>query len=150
IGSNENDLESLGGMSLEAKWELHQKYLTDIYIHNWNRGIDLKYGGFTKSLSADKKPDIENKRIYYQGRAIWMFSYLYNHVTGDKRHLEAAIRGRDFIIKSALNSDFRWSSVVSRDGSKHLSEPLDHYGDIYIVQGLAELYKATKDKEDIE
>jgi hypothetical protein len=87
--------------------------------------------------------------MYNQGRAVWMFSYLYNNITHDKRHLEAAIRGRDFLVKNAMTKDYKWISFISREG-KPLSEPLDHYGDIYMMQGLAELYKATKDEKDIE
>lgn len=146
----EGTLESLGGMSLRELRDHHYRYLTDIYIPNWDRGIDREYGGFANALSPGQQPDFEQKGMYYQGRAIWVFSYLYNHITHDKKHLEAAMKGRDFLVRSALNPDFRWSSFVSRDGSRRLTEPYDHYGDIYIVQGLSELYMATKDERDIE
>lgn len=143
-------LEQLGGMSLQELYDFHLKYITDVYIPNWDRGIDLQYGGFANALNPGEKPDFERKGMYFQGRAIWVFSYLYNNITHDKKHLEAAIKGRDFIIKSALNDNFQWSSFVSRDGSTRLTRPLDHYGDIYIIQGLTELYKATKDEKDLD
>lgn len=142
-------LDTLGGMTLQQLLDHHYDYLNKTYIPNWDRGVDWQYGGFTNAAIPGKEPSFEKKGMYFQGRAIWMFSYLYNHITHDKRHLEAAIKGRDFVVKHALTDDYRWRSFVSRDG-KPLSEPLDHYGDIYMVLGLAELYKATKDEKDIE
>ncbi len=143
-------LDKLGGMSLRELSEFHKKYLMETYIPNWNRGLDLKYGGFANALNPGQEPNFEKKGMYFQGRGVWMFSYLYNNITHDKNHLEAALRGRDFLIKSAMNEDYSWNSFVSRDGTKKLTVPLDHYGDIYMVQGLTELYKATKDERDLE
>ncbi len=145
---NQGNLDQLGGMSLQELLDFHCKYLKEIYIPNWDRGIDWKYGGFADSLMPGQEPDFEKKSMYYQGRAVWLFSYLYNHITFDNRHLEAAIKGRDFLVKYALTDDNRWISIMSRQG-KQLSEPLDHYGDIYMMQGLAELFRATKDEKDI-
>lgn len=147
---SELGLEQLGGKSLQELLSHHRRYLNDVYIPNWERGIDHQYGGFANAISPGQAPDFEKKGMYYQGRAVWMFSYLYNHITHDKRHLEAAIKGREFLIKSSLTPDYRWASFVSRDGKKKLSEPLDHYGDIYMMQGLAELYRATNDPRDID
>lgn len=147
---SELGLEQLGGKSLQELLSHHRRYLNDVYIPNWERGIDHQYGGFANAISPGQAPDFEKKGMYYQGRAVWMFSYLYNHITHDKRHLEAAIKGREFLIKSSLTPDYRWTSFVSRDGKKKLSEPLDHYGDIYMMQGLAELYRATNDPRDID
>jgi N-acylglucosamine 2-epimerase len=145
---SEGTLERLGGMSLQGLLDYHRNYLTETYIPNWNRGVDWKYGGFANAVIPGQEPDFGRKSMYYQARAVWVFSYLYNHISSDKRHLEAAVRGRDFLIKHALTDDFRWVSFMTRQG-KPLSEPLDHYGDIYMVQGLTELYKATNDKKDL-
>lgn len=144
-----DSLETLGGMSLQQLLDFHHRYLTETYIPNWNRGIDWKYGGFDNALSPGKEPNFEKKSMYFQGRGVWMFSYLYNNITHDKRHLEAAVLARDFFVKNALTSDYRWISILERTG-KPLSEPLDHYGDIYMLQGLTELYKATKNEQDLE
>lgn len=145
----EGGLKHLGGMSLQQLLDHHRSYLVDIYIPNWNRGVDWEYGGFANSVKPGKEPDFERKGMYHQARAIWMFSYLYNHVTGDKRHLDAAVQGRDFVVKHALTDDFRWQSFMDRKGTPQ-SEPLDHYGDIYMVLGLSELYKATKEEHHLE
>jgi mannose/cellobiose epimerase-like protein (N-acyl-D-glucosamine 2-epimerase family) len=146
--TTEGTLDKLGGMSLPELLKFHREYLHNTYIPNWERGIDWEYGGFADSLMPGDEPDFEKKSMYYQARALWLFSYLYNHITHDERHLEAAIKGRDFLVKHALRDDFRWISIMSRDGKK-LSEPVDHYGDIYMVQGLAELYRAKKGEKDM-
>jgi mannose/cellobiose epimerase-like protein (N-acyl-D-glucosamine 2-epimerase family) len=141
-------LDRLGGMSLQELLDFHHDYLKKTYIPNLERGIDWKYGGFADSLMPGQEPDFEKKSMYYQGRALWLLSFLYNHITHDKRHLEAAVTGRDFLVKHALTDDNRWISIMSRNG-KRLSESVDHYGDIYMMQGLAELYRATKEEKDI-
>jgi mannose/cellobiose epimerase-like protein (N-acyl-D-glucosamine 2-epimerase family) len=147
--AHQGTLERLGGMSLQGLLDYHHKYLNETYIPNWNRGVDWKYGGFADVLIPGQEPDFERKSMYYQGRAVWIFSYLYNNISHNERHLEAAVKGRDFLIKHALTDDFRWISSVTRKG-EHLSEPLDHYGDIYMIQGLTELFKATNDEKDLK
>lgn len=142
-------LRELAGMSLQTLLDYHMQYLIDVYIPNWDRAVDRKHGGFANVAIPDRNLDFEKKDMYYQARAIWMFSYLYNHITHDQRHLDAAIQGRDFVVKHALMQDSQWASFVSREG-RQLSGSLDHYGDIYMVMGLAELYRATKAKRDIE
>jgi len=137
-------LSQLGGMSLHDLLDYHRRYVEDVYVLNWNRGVDWKFGGFANSVSPGNEPDFRKKNMYYQGRAIWMFSYLYNHITKENRHLEAAVRGVDFLQSVALVEGGRWISVLSREG-KPLSGIEDHYGDIYMMLGLTELYLATKD-----
>lgn len=146
---NGRQLDRLGGMTLRELRDYHYDYLMETYVPNWNRGIDRDYGGFANAVHPDREPDFERKGMYHQGRAVWVFSYLYNHITGDERHLEAAVRGRDFLVENALTDDNRWRSFVNRRGEPQ-SKPLDHYGDIYMVLGLTELYKATDDERDIE
>ncbi|SHE34947.1 N-acylglucosamine 2-epimerase (GlcNAc 2-epimerase) [Mariniphaga anaerophila] len=146
--SNHLILDRLGGMSLPELLDFHRNYLYKTYIPNWERGVDWDNGGFADSLKPGQEPDFEKKSMYYQGRAIWMFSYLYNHVTKNKLHLDAAINGRNFVVKHALLDDFRWNSILERQGNP-LSGPVDHYGDIYMVLGLSELYKATSDEKDL-
>ena len=144
----QGSMELLGGMSLRKLLDYHRNYLMETYIPNWNRGVDWKYGGFADELVPGREPDFELKSMYFQARAVWVFSYLYNHITKDTRHLEAAMKGRDFLKKNALTDDIRWISLMNRKG-KSLSDPLNHYGDIYMILGLTELYIATKDEGDL-
>jgi mannose/cellobiose epimerase-like protein (N-acyl-D-glucosamine 2-epimerase family) len=141
-------LENLGGMTLQKLLEYHQNYLMETYIPNWDRGVDWKYGGFADELSPGQEPNFEKKSTYYQARAIWVFSYLYNHISHNRNHLDAAVRGRDFLIKHALTDDYQWISFLNRQGER-LSEPVNHYGDIYMILALSELYIATRDDKNI-
>jgi len=142
-------LERLGGMTLQDLRDYHYSYLIDTYIPNWERGVDWQYGGFANILAPGNEPDFSVKRMYHQSRAVWVFSYLYNHITRDARHLEAAEKGRDFLVRHALDSGYRWRSFLDRQGEPQTG-PLDHYGDIYMVLALTELYKATGREEDLE
>jgi hypothetical protein len=49
--SIDGTIDQLGGMSLPDLLKWHQNYLKDIYIPNWERGIDHKYGGFANAIS---------------------------------------------------------------------------------------------------
>jgi len=148
-GANAEALDHLGGMSLQALLDFHKNYLIETYIPNIRRGIDWKHGGFADATTPGKEPNFDKKSMYYQARAVWLFSYIYNHITHDKRDLDAAIQGRNFLVKHALTDDFKWASFLSRKGEPQ-SRSLDHYGDIYMVLGLTEFYKATKDDKDLE
>lgn len=148
-GNMAGGLQQLGGMPLQQLLDYHRKYITDTYIPHWEQGVDWEYGGYDNALAPGKKPRFDTKNMYYQSRGVWMFSYVYNHFTKNKRHLDAAIKGRDFLVKHGLADGYRWITTLSREG-KRLSEPLDHYGDIYMVLALTELYKATKDEKNIE
>ncbi|MCE5252271.1 hypothetical protein LLG96_18880, partial [bacterium] len=67
----------LGGMSLKDMREFHLKDLREGYLPGWDGTIrvDEKYGGFMPYLKPDGTHVDTIKRMYYQGRGIWVFSY---------------------------------------------------------------------------
>lgn len=142
-------LDKLGGMTLEELRRFHDQWLRERYIPHWERGVDRQEGGFADLFRPGEEPVFDEKRMYYQARAVWVFASLYNRFTRDDRHLRAAVAGRDFLRRNALTGDDRWISRMNRSGTP-LSEPLDHYGDIYMILALAELYKATGEESDLE
>ncbi len=145
---SQGTLEVLGNMPLQKLLDYHRNYLMETYIPNWNRGVDWKYGGFTDMISPGQEPNFEKKSTYYQARGLWLFSYLYNHISKDLSHLKAAVNCRDFLIKYALTDNDQWISFLNRKGER-LGGPVNHYGDIYMILGLAELFKATGDEKDL-
>jgi len=140
-------VKKIGDRSLQDLRNSHQKELDEEYIALWDKhGIDWEYGGFMPSWNKDGTYRTTNKEMYYLGRGIWVFSYLYNNFGKNERHLKAARMAIDFIYKYCRDENGYWVSEVTREG-KLVHGSFNIYGDIYVVLGLGEYFKATGDKE---
>ena len=91
-----------------------------------------------------KHPNL--KQMYFLGRALWTFSYLYNHFGHNERHLAIARHTKDFIYKYAVNGDYSWASELTPEGEVVLRDS-DIDGDFYVALGLTEFYLATGDQD---
>ncbi len=141
--TSETRITKLAGRTLEELRDFHIKEIEKVYLPMWDdRRIDREYGGVRPFLKTDGSYQDPNKEMYYLGRAIWVFSYLYNHFGKRKDHLEIAEKTIDFIYKYARDDRGYWVSELTREG-KVLRGSFDIYGDIYVVLGLGEYYKAT-------
>ncbi len=138
----------LGGMSLA---ELHRQYLSELfddYLPFWDRyGIDHKFGGFMCALDYDGTLVNDSKFLWFQGRGIWVYSFLYNHFKKDPGYLEIARRTKDFMLAHFPQSDGTWAELVSREGK--LLKPFsgDLFGMYFAAEGLQEYAHASGDSE---
>jgi N-acylglucosamine 2-epimerase len=141
---------SIGGKTLQELRDFHRKELFDEYIALWLKsGIDWEYGGsFPEANPTGDPSKSTDKEMYYQGRALWVFSYIYNHFGKDDRFLKAARLTRDFVVKNCREGKY-WISTFTREGKK-LQGSFNIYGDIYMVLGLAEYSRAVNSKEDMD
>lgn len=141
--TSETRITKLAGMTLGELRDFHINEIEKEYLPMWdNRRVDREYGGVRPYLNADGTYQQPNKEMYYLGRAIWTFSYLYNHFGQRKDHLDIAEKTIDFIYKYGRDEHGYWNSEFTREG-KVLKGSFDIYGDIYVVLGLGEYYKAT-------
>ena len=70
----------IAGVTLQEHPDELKSRLYDEYLLFWdNCGYDKKYGGFIWNLSKDGIPVDDEKYILCQGRAIWIYSFLYNN-----------------------------------------------------------------------
>jgi N-acylglucosamine 2-epimerase len=140
-------VKGIGNKTLQELRDFHHKELFEEYIALWLKsGIDWQYGGTFPEANPEGDPKKDtNKEMYYQGRALWVFSYIYNHFGKDDRFLKAARLTREFLIKNCRDGKY-WISLFTRDGKK-LQGSFNIYGDIYMVLGLMENFKATGDNE---
>lgn len=86
----------------------------------------------------------EDKSIWYQGRRLWVYSFLYNNFGRGQAYLDVAVKTRKLLERSRpADPGEMWPKELHRDGSA--ASPPDHeiYGDMFIAEGLAELSKAT-------
>jgi len=144
--------ECIAGVTLQEHRDELKSMLYDEYLPFWEKGgYDKDYGGFICNLSKDGIPVDDEKFIWYQGRAIWVYSFLYNHFGQDPAFLEIARNTRDFLVKNMYMGDGKWAELVRRDGHviKGIVPGSDIYGWLFAANGLAEYYKISGDKEDL-
>ncbi len=137
----------LAGQPLAEHKKFHEDDLRNGYLPYWDGTIriDKKRGGFMPYLKEDGTHVDTIKRMYYQGRGIWVFSYIYNHFGKEKRFLDHAKKSIDFAFKHCRDENGYWLSEVTETG-KYLRPSENIYGDMYIAMGMSEYYEATGDE----
>ena len=72
---------TIAGLTLKQHREELWGRLFDEYLPFWDHGgYDEKYGGFICNLDENGVPVDDQKFIWYQGRGIWVYSFLYNNI----------------------------------------------------------------------
>ncbi len=133
--------------------ELYQKLkseLLDSCIPFWlEYGQDHEYGGIINCL--DRKGNIysEDKSVWMQGRAGWMFSYIYNHIDKKDEYLTLAKSCIDFATDHCIDGDGRMFFTVTRDG-RPLRKRRYWFSETFYIMANAEYYIATKEKSYLE
>ena len=147
-----HSFEHFLGMTLQEHRNELKSRLYDEYLPFWNHGgYDKEQGGFICNLSKDGVPVDDEKFIWYQGRAIWVYSFLYNNFGQDPEFLEIAKNTRDFMIEHMYLGDGKWTEVVSRSGkaNKGGETGSEVYGWLFAANGLAEYFKISENEGDI-
>lgn len=128
--------------------ELRQKYtsaLFDKFIPNMDSlVVDHEYGGFMCSVDIiNRKTLSTNKRAWFEGRGIWMYSFLYNNFEKNPRYLEIAAQSKNFILKLLPEDGSYYVTNFTREGKPVGNVPGDIYGNLFVAEGLAEYSKAS-------
>lgn len=108
-------------------------------------GVDKEYGGILNCLDRTGRVYSEDKSVWMQGRAGWMFSYIYNNIERKKEYLDFAKSCIDFATKFCIDeSDNRMYFTVTRDGQP-LRKRRYWFSETFYIIANAEYYMATKD-----
>lgn len=135
-------------IDVPALRERFRRELFEIVLPFWERhGFDWEHGGFMCSLDYDGRLLNGDKFHWFQGRGVWLYSYLYNHFGRDPRHLEIARKTKDFMLAHFPQPDGWWAEAVSREGSVVQPFAGDIYGMYFAVEGLQEYAAASGDEE---
>ena len=74
--------------------EYYEKFRTELInscVPFWlEHGHDAQYGGILNCLDREGEVYSEDKSVWMQGRAGWMFSYIYNHIEKKAEYLTFA------------------------------------------------------------
>ncbi len=140
-------LNQLTGLSLA---DLRRRYRGELFgeqLPFWNRcGIDHELGGFQCSLGYDGARVNDDKFVWFQGRGLWVWSFIYNHLERDPAVLEVARKTKGFLLKHFPQPDGSWASMLTRQGQL-LAPERDVYGRYFAVEGLFEYAHAAGDSE---
>lgn len=147
--------DTIAGMSLADLREDYRSRIFDMYLPFWDKGgYDSENGGVMCELYDDGTVQNDEKFIWYQGRAVWVYAFLYNNFGGDRRFLDIAKRTRDFMVKFMYAGGGMWLESVDRTGKQIQStgqgSGKDIYPAMFSAAGLIELYKAAGDEQDLE
>jgi mannose/cellobiose epimerase-like protein (N-acyl-D-glucosamine 2-epimerase family) len=122
-----------------------------VFLPFWDEhGIDHENGGFMCSLDYDGTRVNTNKQLWFQGRGIWVYSFLYNYFGKDPRHLDVARKTKDFVFKHAPQQGGWWAETLSREGKVLRTFSGDIYGMYFVAEGLQEYAWATQDNQAME
>lgn len=135
--------EKLGGDTLKELRHKLRYWLFDDYIPFHDKYVvDHEYGGFTLHVGWNGPTISHEKTARYFGRGIWTYSFLYNNLDPNPKHLEAARKAVDFIMKHNPSGDALWPDGYSRGGKVIKGPPTQIYEDLFIANGLAEFSKS--------
>lgn len=124
----------------------YKKYLTDNILSFWLDGaIDRENGGIFTSL--DEKGNIygREKSVWFQGRALWVFSKTYNAVEKNPEYLDAAECIFKFLPK-CTDTDGRMFFIVTEDG-RPVQKRRYYFSETFAAIGCGEYYLASGDEK---
>ncbi|MEJ7740685.1 MAG: AGE family epimerase/isomerase [Chitinophagaceae bacterium] len=131
---------ALSSYALQYKDELLNNVLT-FWLHN---SKDAENGGYFTCLTRDGKVYDKDKFMWLQGREVWCFSYMYNHLAPMQEWLEMALHGADFMEKYGRDEQGNWYFSLTAEG-KPLVQPYNIFSDCFATMAFASLDKAKPD-----
>ncbi len=135
---------------MEQLLQLYESALLDDVIPWWmEHGIDWEQGGVTETIAEDGTIASYDKSIWSLGRALFVWSRLYNLIGRRWEWLDVANRICEFMLPIGLENGWVWPGSVHRDGT--LKNPSNAvYADGFAIMGLTEYAQATGDKRATE
>ena len=122
------------------------KHLTEDILPFWlDNAIDEEQGGIFTQL--DEKGNVygTEKSVWFQGRALYIFSFAYNCGIKDEKLLKAAKKIFEFLPKCG-NETLRMAFTVTEDG-KEIQKRRYWFSETFAAIGCCEYYLATGDEQ---
>lgn len=139
-------MRNLAGRTLEDLLQEHDDYLVkDFLPFIESHVLDWEYGGFMCNTDQTGKNITTHKRTWYDGRGIWVYSFLYNHIKKDSSYLNIAKKTIDLVMQTKSEDEQLWPWAYDRRGKNLDEHSPDIYGNLFIAEGLAEYSAASGD-----
>ena len=121
---------------------LYKRELLDNILPFWlQHGKDKNNGGYFTCLNRDGSVYDTDKFMWLQGRGVWCFSYMYNHVEPKEEWLNMALHGAGFMQKHGRDEKGNWYFSLTAEG-KPLIQPYNIFSDCFATMAFASLDKA--------
>lgn len=144
--SQGKEITGLAGMPLEALGVRYRADLFDEFLPFMEKHvIDHRYGGFMCNTRPDGTNLSTAKRAGYEGRGVWVYSFLYNNLAREQKYLDVAEKSVRFLLKNKPEGASMWPGSFTREGKPSSSPGASVNADLYIADGLAEFARATGD-----
>ena len=139
----------MDSLNIEQLQERYKKALFDKFLPNMDKYvIDQELGGFMCSVNIlTGELASTNKKTWFEGRGIWVYSFLYNHFEKDPHYLEIARKSKDLILKLLPADGGFYFSEYTKEGNPLSESEGDIYGNLFVAEGLAEYSKASGEKQ---
>lgn len=132
--------------SLKDTGKRYHDELVDNILPFWLKyGIDHENGGIYTCLDRDGSLLDSDKSVWFQGRALWVFSTAYSKVSKDNGYLEAAKCIVDFLEKYCFDSDGRMFFRVTKDGQGLQKRLRYFFSETFAIIGFAAYAEASGD-----
>lgn len=103
---------------------------------------DEKNGGYFTCLTREGNVFDTDKFMWLQGREVWCFSHMYNHVAPENSWLDMALHGAAFMEKHGRDASGNWYFSLTDQG-KPLVQPYNIFSDCFAAMAFASLDKAV-------
>ncbi len=125
----------------------YESELLNSVVPFWEQhSIDSEYGGFLTCLERDGTVYDTNKYMWMQWREVYLFAVLYNSVFSQKRYLDYAVDGFNFLTHSGKKPDGNYHFSLDQAGnpvSTEVPDGAEIFSESFAAIACAELYRAT-------
>ena len=126
---------------------LYKNELVNNVLPFWlNHSKDDLNGGYFTCLDQEGNVYDTDKFIWLQGREVWCFSFMYNHVEQNPAWLNMALHGANFLKNYGRDDSGNWYFSLTADG-KPLIQPYNIFSDCFATMAFASLDKAMPSDE---
>ena len=142
-----NGLINMDKVILKEYSTLYRSELVNNILPFWlNHSKDELNGGYFTCL--DQKGNIydTDKFVWLQGREVWCFSFMYNHIEQNPAWLNMALHGAIFLKNYGRDDSGNWYFSLTADG-KPLVQPYNIFSDCFATMAFASLDKVMPSDE---
>ena len=146
---NRRPNHSMASLDLARMRNEYRKDLFEDYLPFHERFVnDKQFGGFLCSVRTTGELVSDEKRVWFEGRGIWVYSFLYNHLAREQKYLDTAAASVRLLARSKPQDpqEFR-SKALHRGGSPAGPPDTEVYSDLFVAEGLAEFARASGDRK---
>lgn len=131
--------------ALDTYAPLYLKELKENILPFWLRySKDEKNGGYFTCLDREGNVYDTDKFMWLQGREVWCFSYMYQHLEAREEWLAMALHGAEFMEKYGRDTEGNWYFSTTAEG-KPLVQPYNIFSDCFATMAFAALNRIQPD-----